>query len=505
MPSYKPLPKQFAEGRLSKPMSDLLRHYNEGPRLAWEVKHLATIIQVDRAHVVMLARQGYMTPSQAGALLAELDDIRAAGPDAFAATPGYGSMVLQMEKVLTERVGDDVAGRLPIARSRLDQGATVRRLVDRDGVLRVAEQLLGLHETLIAAAAKHAHTPFLSYTHMQQAQPTTYGHYLLAFCERLQDSFQQLTQAYRRVDRSPLGAVGLSGTTLGIDRDLTAWLLGFSDVLDNARLGRDSYYQAELVFALTMAMTLLNDLCSDLHVYSSVEFGTVELDDALCSTSSVFPHKKNPYALETVKMKAGEAQGWIVSALAVFRNEGTGDTNGRNVSFIDDACATTANMMRLTAEVVRGITVREERCEELLSRAWVTTNRLGNVLLTEHQLDYRSAHSVVGRLVKNCLERGVAKPDVTIGMLQEAVAEMAMEPLAMTQKDLVAALSHTEFINSSVSYGSVGPQQVERLLVKATRTHYKNLSWVEETLRCLKVAEMELDTATAQLRESVSP
>lgn len=505
MPSYKPLPKQFAEGRLSKPMSDLLSHYNEGPRLAWEVKHLSSIVQVDRAHVVMLARQGYMTPPQAGAILAELDDIRAAGPGAFAVTPGYGSMVLQMEKVLTERVGDDVAGRLPIARSRLDQGATVRRLVDKENVLDVVRQLLVLQETLIAVAAQHANTPFISYTHMQQAQPATFGHYLLAYSERLNDSFQQLTQLYRRIDRSPLGAVGLSGTTLNIDRDLTAWLLGFSDVLDNSRLGRDGYYQIELVFALTMAMTLLNDICCDLHVYSSVEFGTVELDDSLCSTSSVFPHKKNPYALEMVKTKAGEAQGWVVSALAVFRNEGSGDTNGRNVSFVDDACSTVANMMRLMSEVVQGVTVKTDRCEELLSRAWVTTNRLGNVLLTQHHLDYRSAHSVVGRLVKNCLDNGVEKYDVTVEMLQEAVAEMALEPLTMTQKELMGALSHTEFISNSVSYGSIGPQQVERLLVKATRTHYKSISWVEDTMRCLKLADRELDTATEQLKRSVSP
>lgn len=501
MPSYKPLPKQFTEGRLSKPMSDLLCTYNEGPRLVWEVKHLSTIIQVDRAHIVMLARQGYMTSTQAGALLAELDDIRAAGPQNFTPTPGYGSMVLQMEKVLAERLGDDIAGRLPIARSRLDQGATVRRLVDKDNVLAVLEQLLRLQETLLAAAAKDAQTPFLSYTHMQQAQPNTYGHYLLAFSARLDDAFQQLTQVYRRIDRSPLGAVGLSGTTLNTDRDLTAWLLGFSDVLDNSRLGRDAYYQIELVFALTMAMTLLNDLCCDLHVWSSVEFGTVELDDSLCSTSSVFPHKKNPYALETVKSKAGEAQGWVVSALSLFRNEGSGDTNGRNVGFVDEACTTVCNMMRLTSEIVEGTTVKEARCEELLANAWVTTNRLGNVLLTGHHLDYRSAHSVVGRLVKNCLDREIAKPNVTIDMLQDAVAEMAMEPLAMTQKELTAALSHTEFISSSISYGSIGPQQVERLLVKATRQHYKSVSWMEETMRCLRVSEAKLDAATEELRQ----
>lgn len=504
MPSYKPAPKIFTEGRLSKAPNPLVQQLNEAPRLAWELKNLSSITQVDRAHVVMLARQGYMTSHQATALLTELQDIQAAGPAAFTATPGYGSMVLQMEMALASRLGDDIAGRLPIGRSRLDQGATVRRIVDRASLQLVIEQLLDFQETLIATAAKHRDTTIISYTHLQQAQPATFGHYLLAYRDRLQDCFQQLTQIYQRTDRCPLGAVGLSGTTLDIDRELTARLLGFPEVLDNSRIGRDAYYQIEIVFALALVMTILNDLCTDLHVYSSVEYGIVELDDSLCTTSSIFPQKKNPYALETVKGKAGEALGWVVSAMALFRNEGSGDTANRSCAFVDEACGTVANMLRLTNQIVQGTNVNRECCEELLSKAWVTTNRLGNVLLVNHQLDYRSAHSLVGRLVKNCLEAGVERRDVTVAMLQEAASQMAMEPISITQDALTAALDHTEFIKKSISAGSIGPRQFERLFVKATKQQCQNLAWLDETARRLEVANKDLDKAAAELRSQTS-
>ena len=114
MPSYKPEPKNFTDGRLSKPANSLVQKLNEAPRIAWEIKHLSSIIQVDRAHVVMLARQGYMTAEQASALLVELQDIQDAGSENFLAKPGYGSMVLQLEMVLSQRLGDDIAGRVPI-------------------------------------------------------------------------------------------------------------------------------------------------------------------------------------------------------------------------------------------------------------------------------------------------------------------------------------------------------------------------------------------------------
>lgn len=485
----------FSAGRLSKPMSTVLREHNEAPRLSWERKHLSAILQVDTAHIIMLAEQNLIDKTQAGAILGELDELKLMDPSALPIEPGHGSMVLQIEKILAERLGADIAGNMPIARSRLDQGATVRRIADRKNVLNVMYGVIDLRETLSAAAEKHREMPVISYTHLQQAQPADFGHYLLAFGDRLSDSLKQLTEVYSRINRSPLGAVGLSGTDLRTDRHRTAALLGFDKVLENSRLGRDAYYQLEVALALAMIMTVMNDLCSDLHVFSSTEFGTVELDDSHCSTSSIFPQKKNPYGLETIKGKAAESHGWIAAALAAFRNEGSIDTAARSFGNLENACQTTVNMMTLMMEVVEGLTVHRDRSEELLGKAWVTTNRLANVLMSKHGLSYRSAHSVVARLVKNCLDKGIPKAGVTVVMLRQAGLEMQSKAIDMSQVELNEALDHKEYLRNCVSFGGVGPEEVFRLL-HLSKTQIRNdRQSLDEKIAGLEEANKQLEGA----------
>jgi argininosuccinate lyase len=492
----------FFEGRLSCPMSDLLLAHNEIPRVAWELKHLKAVLQVDFAHVVMLHEQSLLDRAYASAIVEGLNAISQAGPAGMSTEPGLGSIVLQIEKTLADLVGEDTAGRLSTARSRLDQGATVRRIADREQMLLVANNLLALQDTVLRAAEKHRNVASLSYTHLQQAQPATFGHYLLGYHSRLVDCFDQLAGAYERMNRSPLGAVGLSGTDIPIARDSTAALLGFSNVLDNSRTGRDAYYQVEITTCLAMIMTVLNDLCTELHVFSSSEFGTVELDDSHCSTSSIFPQKKNPYALETVKGNAGEAVGWVAGAFATLRCEGTGDSAVREIKQLDGYCDTTSSMLRLTAEVVERMVVHKERYEHLLSEAWVTTNRLGNVLLVKYGMSYRSAHSVVARLVRNSTSRRIRKNDVTTEMLKDAGTQMCVEVPAITSEELRLALDHTEFLSNNISFGGVGPQEFERLLALGTKQSGDIELWIEDKVKSLADAERLLQNAADKLREA---
>lgn len=492
----------FFAGRLSKPMSELLRQNNEVPRLAWEQKHLKHIVQVDLAHVVMLQERGLLTQRHACELVKALQTIHDGKAGPFVPKDGYGSMVLQIEGHLAAQIGEDTAGRLVIARSRLDQGATVWRLSAKEQITDIAVELAKLQETLLSVAARHSGLPCISYTHLQQAQPATFSHYLLAFRDRLQDAFDSLTQVYDRVDRCPLGGVGLSGTDFDIDRHRTAALLGFSQVLDNSRLCRDSYYQIEIMSALAMMMTYLNDLCTDLHIYSSNEFGTVELDDSHTSTSSIFPQKKNPYALETIKAKAAEAMGWTTTAFAIFRNEGTGDTGARSVSQLDGARDTCVAMLRLTAEVVDRLSVDEQRYESLLENAWVTTNRLSNILLVNYGMSYRSAHGIVARLVKNCLAQKVAKTAVTVDMLQAAAREMDIDEVPISQENLTLALDHKAFISNNRSFGGIGPDQVERMEAVAKAQNAHNFEWIaSRTAKSTNAAE-SLEVACTKLQQS---
>lgn len=503
MPSATNEHELFFAGRLSKPMSELLRKNNEGPRLTWELENLEHVIQVDRAHAVMLSESGLLTSRDASAIIGVLESIKATGAKQFVVEPGAGSIVLQIERKLAEHVGSDVAGRLVIARSRLDQGATVWRMSQRVHVQHVAKALLSLEETLTDVAENYRDVPSITHTHLQQAQPATFGHYLLAFRDRLQDAFQILTQLYARIDRCPLGAVGLSGTDLDIDRHRTQDLLGFSEILENSRLGRDGYYQIEIASALALIMTYLNDLATDLHIGSSIEFGTIELDDSHTSTSSIFPQKKNPYALETIKGKAADALGWVTSAFATFRSEGSGDTGPRSVYQLELACGKTAEMLQLMSEVVDSMTVNEWRFEQLLDDAWVTTNRLGNALLTRYGMSYRNAHSVVARLVKNCLDQRVSKTKVTMDMLNNAAEEMGAPSIQMPQEELKLLLDHRDYIQSSRSLGGVGPFEFDRLLQEAKRQNLEDRGWLVDLKTMVAEAGRKLDAACTALHASV--
>lgn len=490
-------------GHLSKPVSELMEEYVDSPALKGELRQLPSVLQVDYAHLVMLATQGLISESQAGSIIQELENLGKDGHEEFTTKPSYGTINLQIEEYLSQRLGQDTAGRLPIGRSCIDHGATARRITDRGNVLKVQRALLALQDTLIKTAGRHGDTAIISFTHMQQAQPATFGHYLLAFYNRLADSFEQLSQVYERLNRSPLGAVGLSGTDLPIDRELTASLLGFNTILGNSRTGRDAYYQIEIASALALVMTLLNDLCTDFHIQSATEFGYIELDDSHCSTSSIFPQKKNPAALEAVKAVAADAHGWVASALAVFRNAGTADQYYRHLPFLQGACAATANMLYLTAEVVERVTVNKTRCEEELSRAWVTTSRLGNALLLKHALDYRSAHGVVGRMVKNCLARGISPQEVTIEQLQEAATEMGLgkiEP-APGQGELRSALDYRDFLWECNNAGGVGLREFGRLLEVAKEQRRESKSWMESKKRFLAPASMKIDKAAKRLKD----
>lgn len=354
--------------------------------------------------------------------------------------------------------------------------------------------------TLANVAERHKDVPTISYTHLQQAQPANFGHYLLAFEDRLEDAFDQLTQVYDRIDRCPLGAVGLSGTNLPTNRHRTASLLGFSQILDNSRRGRDAYYQIEMACTLAMIMTILNDLCTDLHVFSSTEFGVVEIDDCHCGTSSIFPQKKNPFALEIVKKVAQDAAGWVATALATFRNEGTGDTANRSLGILGDACNKTSAMLQLTSEILNLMVVNRSRCEALLKNTWVTTNFLANTLLLNHGVSYRTAHGVVARLVKNSLDNGISRADVTIEMLQAAAEQMGVPGLRMSEQELRAALDPAEYIQQSSNFGSVGPEQVKRLLTSSRQKVVANCLWVESKERHLESADAELREVTEKLR-----
>lgn len=343
----------------------------------------------------------------------------------------------------------------------------MRRLHKRRQLLDVVDGILSLADALANLASRHMSSVMLGYTCLQHAHPTVFGHYLLSFVTKLQDDIERLEDAYRRLDRCPLGAAGLSGTSWPIDRHRVAELLGFSEVLVNAKLAREAYYAADVIGGLSFAMATLNDLATDLHIWSSAEFGFVECADEFCGTSSIFPQKKNPAALEAVKFAAGGAVTWLSSALATFRSEGTGDVVMREVPQIDDAFKSTSGSLQLMSAVVSSLSVHTTRMEQVASNSWATATGLADELVARRQLSFRQAHHIVARLVRDALKEGISTADVTSDMLDVACRSVHLDPVGLSADVIRGALEARRFIESRSSYGGTAASEVEVPLASA--------------------------------------
>ncbi|WP_134671171.1 argininosuccinate lyase [Halorussus marinus] len=274
----------------------------------------AADLAVDRAHVVMLAEQGIVDEEAAGTILAAVDDVAAAGFDAL---PDGEDVHAAIETAVIDRVGD-VGGKMHTARSRNDEVATCIRYRLREDVLDAIETTLALREALADAAGRHAETVMPGYTHLQPAQPTTVGHFLLSYEGAVARDTERLFDAYDRVNRSPLGSAAFAGTPFDVDRERTADLLGFEGTVANsmdAVSTRD--FLVEVVAALANLAATVSGLAEDLAVFSNK--GLVELSDDYSSTSSIMPQKKNPDTLELVRATAGDAAAGLNGLLTTLK------------------------------------------------------------------------------------------------------------------------------------------------------------------------------------------
>ena len=485
----------LTEARLSKPPADALIKYHDIPGLAREQRHAREFNQVDLAHTVMLTEQGILPRDVARAILQALLELRRMDPAAFPVDPLKGSFLLQVEAYLFSRMGEDIGGQMHTGRSRIDQGATVRRLYKRNRILDVLDRLNQFRGALIQKAAAHSRTIMPGYTHMQQAQPWVFGHYLLSIATRLTEDFERLTQTYARVNLNPLGAVGLSGTSWPLDRNRTTELLGFGAVLENSKLGREAFYAADAIAALSFVMATLNDLATDFHLWSSTEFGFVESDDAFCGTSSIFPQKKNPTGLETVKKAAGSSVTWLASALATFRAEGTGDQAMRDLPLIDDALATTEGMLDLMTGIVSTLIVHAERMRKGLEGSWCTASNLADVIVRQTGLSFRQVHHVVARLVRICVAENISPSAVTAELLGRAARETIGKDIAIDEGTLRNALDPEIFVRTRVTTGSVCPAEVDRMLEVARARLAEDGAWLAAERARLAAAAAKLDAA----------
>lgn len=488
----------FSKARLTIPPAEKMLKHFEIPTIEYESKCFGEFNRVDIAHTIMLAEQDIISVNDAQQLIGALLRLKE-NPSALKVNPVKGSLLLQVEAFLSECISEDVAGRMHTGRSRIDQGTTARRLFERDHLLLIFQRLNTFRAVLIAKSAAHKHAIMPGYTHMQHAQPWVFGHYLLSVCDRLTDDFSRTKQAFSRVNMNSLGAAGLVGTSWPLDRSRTTELLGFEAVLDNSKLGREAYFSAETLSVLSILMSTLNDLATDLHLWSSIEFGFVEANDAYCGTSSIFPQKKNPAALEAIKKTAGAAVTWLANALATFRAEGTGDQAMRDVAVIFEALDQTDSMLDLFAGIIETLTVHENKMRAALNNSWCTSSNLADVLVRKTGLSFRHVHHIVARLVRICTLANVSPRHVQLSHLEQASQEVLGKSVRLTEVELREALDPETFVQTRVTQGSIAPGEVERMLGRARTELAQDMAWLESELARQRTAETRLNEAIKKM------
>lgn len=412
-------------------------------------------IQGSVAHCRMLAKVGVLTEAERDQILdglARIEKEIAAGE--FVWSVSREDVHMNIEARLTDLIGT-VGKKLHTGRSRNDQVATDIRLYLRAEIDRVLSEIDRLQQGLLSLAEREAGTIMPGFTHLQTAQPVTFGHHMLAWFEMLSRDYERMVDCRKRVNRSPLGAAALAGTTFPIDREYSAELLGFDSVCENSLDAvSDRDFAIEFTAAASLLMTHLSRFSEELVLWSSAQFDFIDLPDRFCTGSSIMPQKKNPDVPELVRGKVGRVNGHLISLLTLMKSQplAYNKDNQEDKEPLFDTVDTILNCLRAYADMMPAVEVKETVMREAALRGFSTATDLADYLVKQG-LPFRDAHEVVGNAVGFALRKGCDLSEMTLAELQTFSPEHISE-------NVFAVLTLEGSVQARDHLGGTAPNQV---------------------------------------------
>ncbi|MDO5101376.1 MAG: argininosuccinate lyase [Lautropia sp.] len=444
--------------RFSEPVSDLVKRYTASVDFD---RRLADVdIRGSLAHAAMLTASGILSESDLASIQRGFTTIReeiAAGR--FAWSLDLEDVHLNIEKRLTELIGD-AGKRLHTGRSRNDQVATDIRLWLRDTTDEVLVLLAALQTALVDLAEQHADTIMPGFTHLQVAQPVTFGHHLLAYVEMLARDAERFTDARRRINRLPLGAAALAGTSYPIDREQVARELGFEGICDNSLDAvSDRDFAIEFCSAASILMMHLSRFSEELIIWMSPRVGFIDLSDRYCTGSSIMPQKKNPDVPELIRGKTGRVYGHLMALLTLMKGQplAYNKDNQEDKEPLFDVADTLVATLRIFADMTTGIQVRAERMRQAAAEGFSTATDLADYLV-KRGLPFRDAHELVALAVRDAAQQGVDLPDLGLAKLK------SYSPLI--GDDVLDVLTLEGSVNARNHRGGTAPAQVRAAVTR---------------------------------------
>ena len=420
------------------------------------------------AHVIMLHEIGYLSREELVEILQALEEAKN-HPKSIMKKDEYEDVHESIESFVVEKIGMGNGGMLQTARSRNDQVMTDLKMKVRNDINEISVLLGGLVESLLKSADSNKDTIMLLYTHLQHAQIGTFSHYLLSYTEALFRDMERLEELYTRINQSPLGSLAIGGSTLSVDRNRTASLLGFDQLSINsidATTSRDVIL--EYLSCLSILMITLSRIAEDLILWSTDEFKYIELADSVSSTSSAMPQKKNPDPLEILRSKSGGILGNLTASMTILKGLPSGYSRDLQElkSLVFSSTSTTESSLSILRIVIESCIVHKSRMLDLAKRSFANAIDVAEFLTSKEHLDFRSAHKLVGSLVRLAICNGKHTLEDLGGKDIEQLLHASGDRISMeTLKEIIVACGAENSLTLRKSKGSPShSEQVEMIL-----------------------------------------
>ncbi len=439
-------------GRFDAPTNAFVEAFNASTHV--DARMYAEDIAGSRAHASMLTAQGILSEADLKLILDGLDQVmQEIESGTFEFTIALEDVHMNIEKRLTDIIGD-AGKRLHTARSRNDQVGTDTRLYLRKRTDDLMKRIKHLQVVLVKLAEEHADTVMPGFTHLQTAQPVTFGHHLLAYVEMFGRDLARFADAKARMNQCPLGSAALAGTTFPINREMTAELLGFDAPCANSLDAvSDRDFIMELLSSASICSIHLSRFSEELILWMSAQFGFIDLPDAFCTGSSIMPQKKNPDMPELVRGKAGRIVGALMSILMTMKSLPLAYNKDmqEDKEAIFDAYDNLEGCLRVFGDMLPGLKANKEAMHQAAGSGFSTATDLADALVRAG-VPFRDAHEIVGKSVAYCIQKGID--------LMQMPAEACMGIDARLTLEMVQSLSVEACVAARNHTGGTAPEQV---------------------------------------------
>ncbi|MER8372313.1 argininosuccinate lyase [Mesorhizobium sp. M1406] len=450
--------------RAAKELADVI--YRPG-MAGFDDAALDALCRLNEAHAVMLAEQGLIDRAVGRTLLQAMARIRVEGVSAIDLDPQFEDSYFAFESRLASIAGES-AGFLHTGRSRNDLGATLDRMRTRSLCLRMMEGVNRARAACEAKALEHTESIMPGYTHLQPAQPITFGYFLTNVASALSREHDKIAAVYQRINLSSLGAAALAGTSFNVDRNRVSNLLGFDGLVEpclEAVASRD--FVTELLWTATSALSMLSRVAQDMYVFCTHEFAILTFPDRIAGTSSIMPQKKNMFALEYFRAAAGRSIGALTSTMASVKgsNYSIGlDATREGVVDAWPSLELFVDSMELLRLIFECVDVKKGRLEQRCYENFSTATDLADGLVRECGLSFREAHHVVGGAVQRAMDAGLDASGMTVETINAAAMQELGRQLQITPEFVRDCLDPVRSVHARTTPGGTAPSEVRRML-----------------------------------------